>query len=80
MAERLINAIQVVNVDTGMSYIRHRECVSADEVITSTSVQFPTERISPYICGICGKDIPLRQAGRPNRERGAFGGVFDKDK
>ena len=46
MAERLINAIQVVNVDTGMSYIRHMECVSADEVITSTSVQFPTERTS----------------------------------
>ena len=61
MAERLINAIQVVNVDTGMSYIRHMECVSADEVITSTSVEYPTERKTPFICGHCEKEISFHQ-------------------
>ena len=80
MAEKLFNAIQVVNVDTGMSYIRHSQCVSANEVITSTTVQFPAERTSPYPCGCCGKEIPLRQP--PNllgESRGAFGGIHDKD-
>ena len=79
MAEKLRNAVQVVNVDTGMSYIRHSQCVSVDEVITSTSVQFPTDRTSPYTCGGCGESIPLRQPGNPNRETGRFGGIPDKD-
>ena len=75
MAEKLLNAIQVVNVDTGMSYVRHVQCVGTDEVITSISVQFPTERTSPYICGLCGKEIPLRQTSPPNRESRPFGGI-----
>lgn len=80
MAEKLLNAIQVVNVDTGMSYIRHVQCVRADEVVTSTSVQFTTERTGPYICGLCGEEIPLHQTGATNRESGAFGGILDQNK
>ena len=78
MATRIPNAIQVVNVDTGMSYIRHNHCVGADDVIASTSVQFPDGRTKPYTCGHCSKEIPLRQPQNTNRERGAFGGKFDE--
>ena len=73
MVEKLFNAIQVVNVKTGMSYIRHNQCVGEDEVITSTAVQFPTDRKDPYTCGHCGQDIALRQPPNPNREPGPFG-------
>ena len=79
VAERLFNAIQVVNVKTGMSNIRHNQCVGEDEVITSTSVQFPTDRKDPYTCGHCDQDIPLRQPPSRNRESRPFDGILDKD-
>ena len=77
--ERLYGAIQVTDVHTGKSYIRHGECVGAGEVVGSTHILFPASRSKPYTCGDCGKKIPLRQPQNPNRERGAFRGIFDKD-
>ncbi len=77
--EKLYNAIAVTDVQTGKCYIRHKQCVGGSDVITSTSVYFPAERTDAYTYGDCGKDIPLRQPRNPNRERGAFGGIFDED-
>ena len=72
--KKLNNVVQVVNVQSGISHIRHSQCVRVeDEVITSTSVQFPDERADPYTCGYCDKDIPLPPAQNPNRERGFRG-------
>ena len=79
MADKLLNAIQVVNVKTGMSYIRHNQCVGEDEVITSTSVQFPAERTSPYTCGHCAQAMPLCHSQNRPGESGAFGGIFDRE-
>ena len=73
MAERLLNAIQVVNVETGMSYIRHSQCVSADEVITAMQVHYPAARATPYSCDACKKEIPLTPPQTRHGEPRAFG-------
>ena len=74
MVERLRGAIAVTDVDTGKSYIRHRDCVGENEVIVSTQVDYPASRSKPYTCDYCGKEIPLNQLQPRLGEQRPFGG------